>query len=436
MANQCNYIEKSNRRLSWYFTLANLSLINVDDFLSKHFEHPVNVHWHTIRIWSFLLEWVTRVRSFIHQERSFFDFLLRHFQRILGFIDVFLKLDSIGVLRNVFLVHCSFKLIFSLDQVFVVLLVFLHLTNHFQVILFFVLKDWFKLIRIFELELVFVIVIWYINQMQRHKLVEPVFPVFLCHTLTNICPCASCAPISSGTYACTEVLPSGRWLFAEEFKSDISVNLFIIFENDVVKGPIVFVLVNPTAFTMLFLGFQLFFSLLQEILVWQLNDEVLIVFEAIELITILLDLTFNCLDLRIELLQLIFPLLLLLLFSPLLLLFFQFKTVIVMDELDQINVVSFKLVLWHFQWFITTILLQFEILDFFLNSIVGQLSQEHFFLLVNEFIDILCSLLPWVLDARSGNVHGHANVTPLLRVEAEQLLLLFSRWNISVSHTS
>ena len=73
------------------------------------------------------------------------------------------------------------------------------------------------------MELVPVIVIWHVNEMQRHKLIESVFPVFFSHAIANISSNASSAPVSTSD-ALAEVCTGGLLLIAEELKSDIIVN--------------------------------------------------------------------------------------------------------------------------------------------------------------------------------------------------------------------
>ena len=56
MASTDTYIQKSNRCLSIGLTLrGNLTLVDLFNLLSEYFQHPVYIHWHTIRIWSLLL---------------------------------------------------------------------------------------------------------------------------------------------------------------------------------------------------------------------------------------------------------------------------------------------------------------------------------------------------------------------------------------------
>lgn len=169
-------------------------------------------------------------------------------------------------------------------------------------------------------------------------MLEAVLPIFFGHTLTNvICPSTSSTPVSS--LYLIETSPSRCLLITKELESDIIMDLLIVFEDDMVKRPVVLGLIDPVSLDFLFLLLCLFCSLLQELFIRQLNYEVLEVFQAIQLIAVLLDLTLDSLYLLVILLKQVLPLLLLLLLSPLLLLLFHLKTVVVVDELDQVNVV-------------------------------------------------------------------------------------------------
>jgi len=80
---------------------------------------------------------------------------------------------------------------------------------------------------------------------------------------------------------------------------------------------------------------------------------------------------------------------------------------------------------------VTALLSFFELFDFLLNRVVGQLSQEHLLLLVNELSGILCSLLLGELDARLGHHHRPVDVLSFHLVVSWLLvflLVVFLSW--------
>lgn len=47
-----------------------------------------------------------------------------------------------------------------------------------------------------------------------------------------------------------------------------------------------------------------------------------------------------------------------------------------------------------------------ELFDLLLHRVIGELGEEHFFLLVHELVNILSALLLWELHTAAGDVHG------------------------------
>jgi len=60
------------------------------------------------------------------------------------------------------------------------------------------------------------------------------------------------------------------------------------------------------------------------------------------------------------------------------------------------------------------LLLFFEFLNLLIDRVVGELSEEHFFLLVNELIHVLSTLLFGELDSAPSDVHGFVDMVLLL----------------------
>ena len=60
------------------------------------------------------------------------------------------------------------------------------------------------------------------------------------------------------------------------------------------------------------------------------------------------------------------------------------------------------------------LLLLFELLNLLIDRVVGELGEEHFFLLVNELVHVLSALFFWELYSAPGNVHGFVDMVLLL----------------------
>ena len=61
-----------------------------------------------------------------------------------------------------------------------------------------------------------------------------------------------------------------------------------------------------------------------------------------------------------------------------------------------------------------SLLLLFKLSDFLIYRVIRELSEEHFFLLVDELIDILSALFFWELDSAPRDMHGFMNMILLL----------------------
>jgi len=81
---------------------------------------------------------------------------------------------------------------------------------------------------------------------------------------------------------------------------------------------------------------------------------------------------------------------------------------------------------------IATLLLILELFDFLINGIVGELSKEHFFFLVDKLICILSSILLRELHTTARNMHGLVDVVDLLWVVILSSRICFGWRDISV----
>jgi len=124
-----------------------------------------------------------------------------------------------------------------------------------------------------------------------------------------------------------------------------------------------------------------------------------------------------------------------------LLLFFLllFDVLIFRDVLVQVHLVVLELLLRLNERLVTALLSFFELFDFLLNRVVGQLSQEHLLLLVNELSGILRSLLLRELDASLGHHHRPIDLLPVGVRVGRLLLATFivfaSRGDVTVLHS-
>lgn len=108
-------------------------------------------------------------------------------------------------------------------------------------------------------------------------------------------------------------------------------------------------------------------------------------------------------------------LLCLLLLQLLLLLLLQLTRLFVLaDVLLKVQLVVLELFLGVKQGLVSPLLPLLELFDFLLDCVVGELSQEHFFLLVDKLVRVLRSLLLRELDAAASDVHRFVNLFLLL----------------------
>ena len=97
---------------------------------------------------------------------------------------------------------------------------------------------------------------------------------------------------------------------------------------------------------------------------------------------------------------------------------------ILTDVVLEVHAIVVELLLAIDQRLLTTLLLLFKLFDFLLYSVISELGQEHFLLLLDKFIGILGTILLRELDTAASDVHGLVNVTLLLLGEVLALLCI------------
>ena len=110
---------------------------------------------------------------------------------------------------------------------------------------------------------------------------------------------------------------------------------------------------------------------------------------------------------------------------------------ILTDVVLEVHTIVVELLLAIDQRLLTTLLLFFELFDFLLYSVICQLGQEHFLLLLDKFIGILGTILLRELDTAASDVHGLVNVTLLLLGEVLALFcIILIRRDVTVFNST
>ena len=110
--------------------------------------------------------------------------------------------------------------------------------------------------------------------------------------------------------------------------------------------------------------------------------------------------------------------------------------IILIDEINELAMILLKLRLWVEQSILLSASLLLEPLNFLLDSIVGELNEEHLFLLIDELSDVLRSLLPWKLNPRFGDVHCWTDIASLVGVEIVDIFVALNRADVRIFHSS
>ena len=93
----------------------------------------------------------------------------------------------------------------------------------------------------------------------------------------------------------------------------------------------------------------------------------------------------------------------------------------------QVSFVIFKLLSAIDERLVTSVLLFLQLIYLLIHRIVSQFSQEHLFLLVDELVHILGSLLLGELYTAPRNMHGFMDVILLFQVEILLLWIMITR---------
>jgi len=91
-------------------------------------------------------------------------------------------------------------------------------------------------------------------------------------------------------------------------------------------------------------------------------------------------------------------------------------------------IVILELFLGVKQGLVSPLLPLLELFDFLLDCVVGELGQEHFFLLVDKLARVLRSLLLRELHAAPSDVHCFVDIIFLFCRKIARLALIFGRW--------
>ena len=117
----------------------------------------------------------------------------------------------------------------------------------------------------------------------------------------------------------------------------------------------------------------------------------------------------------------------LLVLQLLLLVFFLLpKRLVFPDVVLQVRLVILELLGAIYEGLMASLLLFFQLLDLLVHRVVREFSEEHFFLLVDELVHILGSLLAWELHSASGDMHGFVDMILLFQVEILLLWIMFT----------
>ena len=153
----------------------------------------------------------------------------------------------------------------------------------------------------------------------------------------------------------------------------------------------------------------------------------------------LIDLALCLRDLLIELLDFVLLGKLLADEGLLLILFLLLHLLVTRDVLMQVHLVVFELLLGVDERLVTALLPLFKLFDLLLHGVIGELSKEHFFLLIHELCRVLSALLFRELNASLGNHHGTIDVLLLLLRVSRFLILSFvvalGRRDVAVLHS-
>ena len=103
------------------------------------------------------------------------------------------------------------------------------------------------------------------------------------------------------------------------------------------------------------------------------------------------------------------------------------KRLVFSNVVLQVSLVIFKLLSAIDERLVTSVLLFLQFIDLLIHRVVSQFSKEHLFLLVDELVHILGSLLLGELHTAPRDMHGFMDVILLLQVEILLLWIMITR---------
>ena len=244
------YIEQVYGLFACDFALIDLSLVDLFNLLPQGVEHRFNIYGHFVGVWALFVCRVASSGGVLHQEGALFDFLLKHSLSRHRVLNVLLKFHPVSILVHVFLLVLSlqprFKITLQLESVFI----FLHPSDIFEICCLHFVKDLPKLVRVLKLKFFIIVIIWHVDQMETHQLFEAVFPVFFSHTIPDLAATSACSAVAT-SYTLSKLVPRGLQLIVEELETDITMDLLVILEDNVVERSVLLVLVYPFALDLL-----------------------------------------------------------------------------------------------------------------------------------------------------------------------------------------
>ena len=212
---------------------------------------------------------------------------------------------------------------------------------------------------------------------------------------------------------------------------DLVMDFLVILEYDVILRSVLLVPLYPRSLQLRHLSRHLLILFLFKL--WFEGKHKVLNHPGVQqCVLVLLDLGLFLLDLGVQFLDLILLLRLLLLLHSLLLDFLLTHHIVSLDKQHKVTVVFIELFSTEQLSLISSLTLHFKLLDFLVHRVACKLSKEHLFLLVNEFIDVLSSLVLRELHTRSCNMHGliDSRIGLLTKVRVSRLLI--SRINVSI----
>ena len=150
----------------------------------------------------------------------------------------------------------------------------------------------------------------------------------------------------------------------------------------------------------------------------------------------LLNVTLDLRDFLVKLLDVFFLSSLLVLKLLLLFFFLLSERLVFSNVVLQVCLVVFKLLGAIDERLMSPLLLFLQICDLLVHRVVGKFSQEHLFLLIDELVHILGTLLARELHSAPGDMHGLVDVILLFQIEILFLRVVLTWRDISVFHSS